>query len=63
MQTNREVSAEKLLSKIPDEYSDVLKGNQCFKGTFSIQVKDDAKPYQMSLRHVAYALQVPFREE
>ena len=35
----------------------------CFKGTFSLQLKPDSKPYQASPRHVAYALQEPFKEE
>ena len=34
-----------------------------FDGTFSLQVKPDSKPYQVSLVHVAYALQKPFKEE
>ena len=37
-------------------------GIGCFKGTFSIQVKDDAKPYLVPLRHVAYALQETFKK-
>ena len=44
----------------------VLKQQQsigCFKGTLSVKVKDNAKPYQMPLRHIAYALQEPFRKE
>ena len=35
----------------------------CFEGTFSLQFKPDSKPYQVPPRHVAYALQKPFKEE
>ena len=35
----------------------------CFKGTFSLQLKPDSKPYQVPPRHMAYALQKPFKEE
>ena len=46
-----------------DEYKDIFTGNGCFKGTFSLQVKDDAKPYQLPLRHIAHPLQEPFKKE
>ena len=35
----------------------------CFKGTFSLQLKPDSKPYQVPPRHMAYALQKLFKEE
>ena len=41
----------------------VFNGIGCFKGTFSLQLKPDSKPYQAPLRHVAYVLQKPFKEE
>ena len=47
-------------TKIHNEYSNVLKGNGCFKCTFSLQVKGNTKPYQVPLRHIAYTLQKPF---
>ena len=34
-----------------------------FEGTFSSQVKEGSKPYQASLRCVAFALQKAFKEE
>ena len=34
----------------------------CFKGTFSMQVKDGSKPYYVSPRCVAYAIQQPFKD-
>ena len=43
MKTNRETSAKTL--KIHSECSKVFTGIECFKGTFSLKVKDDAKPY------------------
>ena len=52
MEAYRGVSVETTL-KIHDEYSDVFTGIGCFKGTFSLQVKDDVKAYQVQLRHIA----------
>ena len=45
------------------EYSNVFRGIGCFKGTFSIQVKDDAKAYKMPLRYIAYVLPEPLKKE
>ena len=44
-------------------FDNVFKGIGCFKGTFSLQLKPDSKPYHAPLRHVAYALQKPFKDE
>ena len=44
-------------------FRDVFHGIGCFKGTFCLQLKPDSKPYQVPPRHVAYALQKPFKEE
>ena len=38
-------------------------GIGCFDRTFSLHVKPDSKPYQVFPRHIAYALQKPFKEE
>ena len=48
---------------IHNKFGDVFNGIGCFEGTFSLQLKPDSKPYQASPRHVAYALQKPFKEE
>ena len=53
-------SAETTL-KIYDEFNDVLTGTGSFKGTFSLQVKDNVRPYQVLPRYVAYALQESFQ--
>ena len=45
------------------DFEDVFNGIGCFYGIFSLQVKPDSKPYQAPLRHIAYALQKPFKEE
>ena len=45
-----------------DEFSDVFIGIVCFKGTFSSQIKDDVKHYQVLSRYVAYKLQELFRK-
>ena len=52
----REVSA-KTTSKMHKGYSDVFAQIECFKGTFTLQVKDDVNLYQVSLRHIVYATQ------
>ena len=44
-------------------FGDVSNGIGCFKGTFSLQLKPDSKPYQAPPRHGAYAPQEPFKEE
>ena len=52
-----------MTQKIHSSYNDVFNGIGCFKGTFSLQLKPNSKPHQMPPRHVAYALQKPFKEE
>ena len=37
----------------------VFKGIGCFKGTFSLQAKDDVKLYHLLPRGIGYALQEP----
>ena len=58
----REVSAE-TMSKTQNECSDVFTANGCLKGTFSLHVKDDVKPHQVSLKHIANTHQEPFRNK
>ena len=43
-ETSRMVS-EEITHKVHDEYTVVFTG--CFEDTFSLQVKDDAKPYKV----------------
>ena len=52
-----------MTQKIHDTFGNVFNGIGCFKGTFSLQLKPDNKPYQVPPRHVAYVLQKPFKEE
>ena len=52
-----------MTQKIHNMFGDVFNGIGCFKGTFSLQLKPDSKPYQMPPRHVAYVLQKPIKEE
>ena len=56
MIANRVASTETTL-KIHNEYNDIFTGIGFFKGTFYLQVKDYAKPYQVPLWCVGYALQ------
>ena len=34
----------------------------CFEGTFPLQFNEGCKPYKAPPRHVAYELQLPFKE-
>ena len=52
-----------MTQRIHETFGDVFNGIGCFKGTFSLQLKPDSKLYQVPPRHVAYALQKPFKEE
>ena len=45
-----------LMQKIHNVFDNVFNGIGCFKGTFSLQLKPDSKPYQVPPRHVAYVL-------
>ena len=55
--------SKKLMQRIHKVFGIVFNGIGCFKGTFSLQLKPDSKPYQAPPRHVAYALQKLFKEE
>ena len=61
MKVDRLASAE-TTQKIHIEYSDMFTVIGCFKGTFSLQVKDDAKPYQTLPRCIVNVLQEPFKK-
>ena len=52
-----------MAQRIHEMFGDIFNSIGCFEGTFSLQLKPDSKPYQVSPRHVAYALQKPFKEE
>ena len=52
-----------MTQKIREMFGKVFNGIGCFKGTFPLQLKLDSKPYQAPPRHIAYALQKPFKEE
>ena len=51
------------MQRIHKVFANVFNGIGCFEGTFSLQLKPDSKPYQLPTRHVAYALQKPFKKE
>ena len=53
----------KLEDSIYKEFAAVFSGIGCFKGAFSLQVKEYKKPYQASLRHMAYILQESPKKE
>ena len=48
---------------IHSRFGNIFNGIGCFRGTFSLQLKPDSKPYQAPPMHVAYALQELFKEE
>ena len=48
--------------KIHKEFSDMFTCIGCFKGTFSLKDKYDAKSYQVSPRCVAFVLHEPFKK-
>ena len=52
-----------MMQRIHTRFGDIFNGIGCFEGTFSLQLKPDNKPCQTPPRHVAYALQEPFKEE
>ena len=49
----------KLTDSIHKEFADIFLAIQCFKSTFSLEIKAGVKPYQIPLRHVAYTLPRP----
>ena len=51
-----------MTQRIHKEYGKVFNGIGCFKGTFSLQLTPDSKPYQVPPRSIAYVLQKPFKE-
>ena len=57
------MKSAKLTQKIYNVFDNVFNGIGSFKGTFSLQLKPDSKPYQAPPRHVAYALQKLFKDE
>ena len=44
-------------------FNDVFTEIGCFKGTFSLQVKEGARSYQAPLSHAVYMLQKPFKDD
>ena len=52
-----------MMQKIHDTFGNVFNGIGWFKGTFSLQLKPNSKPYQVPSRQVAYVLEKPFMEE
>ena len=60
-EADRVVHSETTL-KMHDECSKVFTGIGCFKSTLSLQVRHDAKPYQVPLRHVIHSLLKPLKK-
>ena len=58
METDRAASTKTTI-KIHIEFNNVFMGIGCLKDTFSL--KEDAKPYHIPLRCVAYTLQEVFK--
>ena len=62
-QDNDKRPSAEITQLLQRDSEDVFSGIGCFDGMFSLQVKLDSKPYQAHLRHAAYVLQKPFKEE
>ena len=62
METGRATSAKRTI-KILNKLSNAFVGIGCFKGTFSLKVKEDTKLYQVPTIHVAHTQQEPFRKK
>ena len=60
--SDKKASTE-ITKQLQKEFQDVFTGIGSFDWMSSLQVKPDSKPYQAPPRHVAYALQKPFKEE
>ena len=52
-----------MMQRIHTRFGNIFNGIGCFKGTFSLQLKPDSKPFQAPPRCVAYALWEPFKKE
>ena len=52
-----------MTQRIHEKFGNVFNNMGCLEGTFSLQLMLDSKPYQAPPRHMAYALQKPFKEE
>ena len=59
---NDQKASAELTQWLQRELKDGLKGIECSIGTFTLQVKPDSRPFQVPLRHIAYALQWPFKD-
>ena len=52
-----------LTQEIHNKFKVVFTVIGCFKGTYSLQVKEGVKPYQVPSRCITYVLQTPIRDE
>ena len=52
-----------MTQRIHERFVDIFNSIGYFKGTFSLQLKPDRKPYEVPPRCIAYVLQKPFKEE
>ena len=57
------MASAKATQKICNGHSSVFAGFGCFKGIFSLQVKDDVKQFQALPRLIVCALQEPFKKQ
>ena len=62
-QDNETRGSAEITQQLQRDFEDVFTGIGCFDGMFSLQIKPDSRPYQVSPKHVAYALEKPFKEE
>ena len=55
-------ASAKTTQEVCHKSNNVFTGIRCFKGTFSLQVKESTKSYQVSPRHWEYMPQEPLRK-
>ena len=60
--SDRRASAE-ITKQLQRDSEHISNDTKCFDGMFCLQLKSDSKPYQESLRCIAYVLQKLFKEE
>ena len=57
------VESANITQELHNKYKELFSGIRYCKGAFPLQDKEGTKPYQTPPRHVAYALQEPFKKD
>ena len=62
-QESDRIASTEITEQLQRDIEDIFNGIGCFDGMISLQLKPESKPYQAAPRHIAYALQKPFKDE